>query len=154
MKFPEVEATSLTHKKFHLPAELEGEINLVVVAFKQWQQNLVDTWIPSLQTLAVQHRQLRVYELPAMPRFNPFVRFMIDNGMRGGIPDRRVRASTLCIYTNLDRFTNAIEIPDLETIHLFLLDRSGEVLWRATGGFDQDRLTELTAEIDRVAAKL
>lgn len=154
MKFPEVEATSLAHKKFHLPADLEGEINLVLVAFKQWHQNLVDTWIPSLQTLAVQHRQLRVYELPTMPRFNPFVRFMIDSGMRGGIPDRRVRASTLCIYTNLDRFTNAIAIPDLETIHLFLLDRSGEVLWRATGGFDQDRLNELTTEINRVAAKL
>jgi hypothetical protein len=153
MKFPEVEATSLAHKKFQLPADLEGEINLVVVAFKQWHQNLVDTWIPSLQTLAYQHPQLRVYELPTMPRFNPFVRYMIDSGMRGGIPDRSVRATTLCIYTNLDRFSSAIEIPNLETIYLFLLDRSGEVVWRGQGGFDQDRLNELATEIDRSTSK-
>ena len=152
MNFPEVEATSLAHKKFHLPADLECEFNLVVVAFKQWHQNLVDTWIPSLQTLAYQHPQLRVYELPTMPRFNPFVRYMIDSGMRGGIPDRSVRASTLCIYTNLDRFISAIEIPDLETIRLLLIDRSGEVLRRGQGGFDPDRLNELAAEIDRVTS--
>ncbi len=153
MKFPEVTATNLNKQKFHLPQDLAGELNVVVVAFQRWHQDLVDTWIPSLQTLAYQHPQLRVYELPTMPSFNPFVRFMIDSGMRGGIPDRSVRAATLCIYTDLDRFTRSIEIPNLETIHLFLLDRSGEVLWRTTGGYDQDRLTELAAEIDRVVMK-
>ena len=49
MKFPHVKATSLTSKSYHLPRDLEGELNLVMVAFKQWQQDWVDTWIPSLQ---------------------------------------------------------------------------------------------------------
>ncbi len=152
MKFPEVEAISLARKKFQLPDDLEGEFNLVIVAFKQWHQDLVDTWIPSLQTLAYQHPQLRVYELPTMPRFNPVARYLIDSGMRGGIPDRAVRASTLCIYTDLDRFIRASDIPNLDTIQLFLLDQSGNVMWRGQGGFDQDRLNELAAEIDRVTS--
>ena len=56
MKFPIVKATSLANKPYQLPRDLEGELNLVIVAFKQWQQDWVDTWIPSLQSLAYQHK--------------------------------------------------------------------------------------------------
>jgi hypothetical protein len=78
MKFPNVKATSLANKAYQLPRDLDGELNLVIVAFKQWQQNWVDTWIPALQGLAYQHQNLRVYEMPTMSRFNGIYRFMID----------------------------------------------------------------------------
>ena len=104
MKFPSVKATSLTNKPYQLPRDLEGELNLVIVAFKQWQQDWVDTWIPSLQSLAYQHKNLRVYEMPTMSRFNGIYRFMIDNGMRAGIPDKAVRAATLCAYIDIPPF--------------------------------------------------
>ena len=89
MKFPNVKATSLTNKVYQLPLDLEGELNLVIVAFKRWQQDWVDTWIPSLQRLSFAHKQMRVYEKPTMSRFNGLYRLMIDNGMRAGIPGRR-----------------------------------------------------------------
>ena len=152
MKFPQVKATSLTNKTYLLPGDLEGDYNLVIVAFKQWQQDWVDTWIPSLRNLAYRHDNLRVYEMPTMSRFNGLYRFMIDNGMRAGIPDRSVRASTLCAYIDIPPFAKALDLPTYDTICLFLLDRNGEILWRGQGQFDQQQLTDLTAILDRVAA--
>ncbi len=102
MKFPNVKATSLTNRSYQLPRDLDGELNLVIVAFKQWQQDWVDTWIPSLQRLAYEHKSLRVYEMPTMSRFNALYRFMIDNGMRAGIPDRAVRAGLAIAELRLD----------------------------------------------------
>lgn len=149
MKFPIVEATSLTNKSYQLPHDLNGELNLVIVAFKQWQQDWVDTWIPSLQRLAYEHKQMRVYEMPTMSRFNALYRFMIDNGMRAGIPDKTVRAATLCAYIDISPFAQALQLPSYDTIYLFLLDRSGEILWRGQGAFDQEQLNSLAGVIDR-----
>jgi hypothetical protein len=151
MKFPTVKATSLTNKNYQLPRDLDGELNLVIVAFKQWQQDWVDTWIPSLQGLAYQHPQLRVYEMPTMSRFNRLYRFMIDNGMRAGIPDKAVRAATLCAYIDLPPFAKALQLPGYDSIYLFLLDRTGEILWRGQGPYDQAQLAELSATVERAS---
>jgi hypothetical protein len=150
MKFPSVKATSLANKPYQLPRDLEGELNLVIVAFKQWQQDWVDTWIPALQGLAYQHKNLRVYEMPTMLRFNALYRFMIDNGMRSGIPDKTVRAATLCAYIDIPPFAQALQLPGYDSIHLFLLDRSGEILWRGQGAFYQAQFDELAATVQRL----
>jgi hypothetical protein len=152
MKFPAVKATSLASKSYHLPRDLEGELNLVIVAFKQWQQDWVDTWIPSLQSLAYQHKNLRVYEMPTMSRFNGIYRFMIDNGMRAGIPDKAVRAATLCAYIDVPPFAQALQLPGRDSIYLFLLDRAGEILWRGQGAFDQAQCDELAATVERLTS--
>ena len=150
MKFPNVKATSLTNRVYQLPHDLDGELNLVIVAFQQWQQDWVDTWIPSLQHLAHEHQALRVYEMPTMSRFNALYRFMIDNGMRAGIPDKAVRAATLCAYIDIAPFAQSLQLPGYDSIYLFLLDRSGEILWRGQGPYDQMQLAELTVTVKRV----
>jgi hypothetical protein len=150
MKFPEVKATSLTNRSYQLPGDLDGELNLVIVAFQQWQQDWVDTWLPSLQRLAFGHKALCVYEMPTMSRFNALYRFVIDNGMRAGIPDKAVRAATLCAYIDLPPFARALQLPGYDSICLFLLDRSGEILWRGQGPYDQTQLAELTATVQRL----
>jgi len=154
MKFPIVKATSLANKPYQLPRDLEGELNLVIVAFKQWQQDWVDTWIPSLQSLAYQHKNLRVYEMPTMSRFNGIYRFMIDNGMRAGIPDKAVRAATLCAYIDVPPFAQALQLPGRDSIYLFLLDRAGEILWRGQGAFDQAQCDELAATVKRLTSAM
>ena len=154
MKFPNVKATSLTNRSYQLPHDLDGELNLVIVAFKQWQQDWVDTWIPSLQRLAFEHKALRVYEMPTMSRFNALYRFMIDNGMRAGIPDNAVRAATLCAYIDIPPFAQTLHLPGYDSIYLFLLDRTGDILWRGQGPYDEAQLAELAAVVKRVTSTL
>lgn len=46
MQFPDVSGSNLLRQKLELPAGFEGELNVVLIAFQQWQQRLVDTWLP------------------------------------------------------------------------------------------------------------
>jgi len=46
MQFPSVTGSNLQRRKLDLPEGFEGELNLVLIAFQQWQQSQVDTWIP------------------------------------------------------------------------------------------------------------
>lgn len=96
--FPAVEGRNLEGRAFHLPADFEGDVNVVLVAFKREQQADVDTWTPVLQKLASRHRTMRVYELPTLGRRYRLIRSVIDGGMRGGIPDAAVRAATITLY--------------------------------------------------------
>ncbi len=62
--FPQVNGNSLTKRKFTLPADFEGELNVVLIAFKRKQQEDVDSWTPHLRPLTADHPGLRVYNCP------------------------------------------------------------------------------------------
>ena len=61
-----------------------------------------------------------------------------------------MRAATLCAYIDLPPFARTLQLPSYDSIYLFLLDQSGEILWRGQGPYDQARLAELTATVKRV----
>ncbi|MFW9924894.1 MAG: hypothetical protein ACFFDW_16570, partial [Candidatus Thorarchaeota archaeon] len=49
--FPNVSGMNLEGKKFSLPQELEGEINLLIIPFQRYYQLLVDAWSKYLTSL-------------------------------------------------------------------------------------------------------
>ncbi len=149
LRFPAVTGTSLTGRTFHLPADFEGERNIVLVAFKRHQQADVDTWTPHLRPLAAAHPGLRVYELPTLGRRYLLMRPIIDGGMRGGIPDSAVRAATITLYINKKPFRTALGISDEDHIEVLLVDRRGRILWRRAGRYDAGAEAELEARLQR-----
>jgi hypothetical protein len=141
--FPAVTAQDLNKREVHLPSGLGGRLNLVLIAFLQKQQKDVDTWLPSLPALTERHPSFAYYELPVISRMNPFVRWFINNGMRGGIPDRNQRGRTITLYLDKKPFREALGIPSEDTIYAFLLNQSGEVVWRAERTADEKKLRSL-----------
>jgi len=133
--FPAVTGRSLTGRTYHLPADFEGERNLVLVAFKRHQQEDVDTWTPHLRPLAARDSTLRAYELPTLGHGYTWMRGFIDGGMRRGIPDSAVRAATITLYINKRSFRDTLAIADENRIHVLLVDRAGRILWRAEGPY-------------------
>ena len=134
--FPPLEARSLNGRAYRLPGELEGENNVVIVGFEWWQQELIDSWVPSLAALAASRPGLRFYELVAVPRSRLPVRRVIDGGMVAGIRDREVRARTLTTYTDLGELLVALDLGSTQDIAIFLTDRAGRIRWRASGAHD------------------
>ena len=119
-----------------LPAGLPGERNVVLIAFRRDQQQLVDSWVPRLEQRAAADPGLRFVELPALGlRWQP-ARSAIDGGMAAAIRDQAVRRRTLTVYTDLRRVTVPLGIDDRSTIWLCLVDRAGQVAWRGSGGPD------------------
>jgi hypothetical protein len=149
MKFPTVKGDNLARQTYQLPQDFEGDLNLVFVAFQQVHQLDVNTWLPLAKALAHLYPGLRYYELPTIRAMNFLARAMIDGGMRAGIPDRAARAATITLYIDKAQFRRALAIPDENSIHVFLVDGAGEVVWRAVG-----RCTEANEQAlrDAVAA--
>jgi hypothetical protein len=131
--FPSVEGRSLTGQTVHLPGDLEGELNLLAVAFHRWHQKDVDSWSGEFEDLESAHHSLAAYEVPTISgRWKPARRF-IDGGMSAAIPDPRTRARTVTVYGDTSRITGALELPDREQIAVVLCDRRGEIGWLGLG---------------------
>lgn len=149
MQFPTVQGSNLERRRFILPADLEGDLNLLLLAFWRHHQALVDTWMPAARDLENQYPGLMVYEVPVLQRRGPLSRWFIDSGMRAGIPDRGTRERTITVYLDKPGFLAALDIRDDHTIRQLLIDRSGEVLWRSAGPHDPATQVELVGFLDQ-----
>lgn len=139
MKLPTVRGANLLRQTLEFPASFTGELNLVFVAFQQWQQREVDSWVPLAEKLHQSLPRLQYYEFPTIQSMNFLARTFINEGMRAGIPNRETRARTITLYLDKKAFRSALDIPDEAHIHVFLFDADGNVLWRTTGAFTEEK---------------
>lgn len=150
MNFPPITATNLHRQKLNLPQDFQGDFNILVIAFQQWHQARVDTWIPFLRELEAIHPGVRYYELPTIYRMNTFAQWFINEGMRAGIPDSLARERTITLYIDKATFRKQLEIHDEEDIQLRLIDRSGVVYWNNSGVFSPEKAQELIAYLKKL----
>ena len=145
--FPNLTSKNLSGNELKLPAGFSGEKNLVLIAFERDQQKDVDTWLKVLPQYQQAHPTMAYYELPTIKRMNGMVRFFIDNGMRGGIKDQQQRARTITLYIDKEPFKKALNIPSEDRIYALLLNKSGTVIWRAEGLYDEAKGKALAAAL-------
>lgn len=148
--FPKMTARNLDGRAYEIPRELDGNLNLVVLAFLREHQEPVETWLPHLGELRRRHPGLEVWEVPALSRRYRIWRSAIDSGMRAGIADPAVRSHTLTSYIDLHALQRALGLADLEEIRLYLLDRRGMVLWEAAGGYDATVSASLDSRLSAI----
>ncbi len=143
MKFPEISGKNLEKKQYNIPYDLEGELNMLIVPFQRWHQTLVDQWSLFLNNIENLNHNFRYYEMPTLNLAYKVMRFMIDGGMRAGIPDKDVRERTITVYINKRLFKKHLNIQSEDTIYLFLIRKNGEILWRTEGQFESYKGDEL-----------
>jgi hypothetical protein len=145
--FPSVKASNLEKRDFNLPADFEGDRNLLLVAFEREQQKDVDTWLREMKRFEELDPGFHYYELPTIQRPNAFMRWFIGTGMRHGIPDRKARERTITLYIDKTPFCDALLITDQTKIYALLVDREGRVLWRSEGVFDETKGSSLRSAL-------
>ena len=143
MYFPVVKGENLLRHKVTLPADFEGERNVVLIAFQRWQQQLVDTWLPLLEQLEREDDRFCYYELPTIQRLNFVARTFINEGMRAGIPDPATRARTITLYLDKTALRRALDLAHEDDIYVLLVDDQGQVLWRTEGAFAPEKAESL-----------
>ncbi|MFM8319800.1 MAG: hypothetical protein ACKOC5_02710 [Chloroflexota bacterium] len=143
VRFPSVSGYNLQRRRIDLPGGLQGQVNLLIVPFQRWQQDLVDTWIPLLTELEQLFPGLAYYELPTIYRMNLLSRTLLNEGMRAGIPNQKARDRTITLYLDTAEFRRSLVIESEATITLLLIDRAGQVLWRTTGAYDEGEARRL-----------
>jgi len=143
-QFPKVSGFNLDRQEYFFPQDFEGDLNLVVVAFQQEHQALVNTWIPFMQKLEEEYPGLIYYELPTIQEMPAISRTFINEGMRAGIPDQTARERTITLYIDKEIFKSALSIPNEQTIHLLLVEHDGGgIIWRAAGAYDDTTASDL-----------
>ena len=151
-RLPPLSGRRLDGRHHNLPGDLREQHTLIVAAFRREQQALVDEWLPWLVDLEERRPDVAVYELPVLSSAYSPARWFIDGGMARGVGTDAARARTITVYTDVGKAVRELGLPGTDTIGVLLVDRSGRILAREHGGFDDEKTMRLTAALERSSA--
>ncbi len=140
-KFPEVTAKSLAKTPVSLPGSAQGKVTLIVVAFLQQSQPQLDSWLGPFTERFGSKEGFTFYEVPMISSGYKFMSFIIDSGMRGGIPKEKHK-NVVTMYGDVEKYMKALDL-DARYGYAFLLDREGIIRWQDKGFSTPEALKEL-----------
>lgn len=140
-KFPEVKADSLAKTPVSIPGSAQGKVTLIVVAFLQQSQPQLDSWLGPFTERFGGKEGFTFYEVPMISSGYKFMRFIIDSGMRGGIPKEKHK-NVVTMYGNVEKYMKELDL-DARYGYAFLLDREGIIRWQGKGFSTPEVLKEL-----------
>jgi hypothetical protein len=140
-KFPEVKADSLAKTPVSLPGSAHGKVTLIVVAFLQQSQPQLDSWLGPFAERFGGKEGFTFYEVPMISSGYKFMRFIIDSGMRGGIPKEKHK-NVVTMYGDVEKYMKELDL-DARYGYAFLLDREGIIRWQGKGFSTPEVLKEL-----------
>ena len=79
------------------------------------------------------------------------MRFIIDGGMRGGIPEKKHK-NVVTFYGNVQIYIDALSL-DREFGYAFLLGREGIIRWQGKGFSTEETLDEMFEIAEELALK-
>ena len=145
--FPATSSYALDKNKITLPADLAGQLNLLLISFQPEQQKQVDTWMPVAQALQHTNFNFRWYRLPVSEHENAIFRWWENSSMRSEETDPETWPWIVPLYVDKPQFRSALQIPNERNIVALLVDKQGHVLWRAAGALTPDERTSLAAAV-------
>jgi hypothetical protein len=130
-RFPEVKDDSLANTPVTLPDSARGKVTLITVAFLRESQSQLDSWLNPFFEKYGSNPKYTFYEVPMLSRGYKFMRFMIDGGMRAGIPQAKHK-NVVTMYGDIEKYMKELRL-DLRYGYAFLLDREGIIRWQGQG---------------------
>ncbi|MFY1112698.1 MAG: hypothetical protein AB3K77_13610 [Methanosarcinaceae archaeon] len=131
-RFPKVTSKSLANNLLTLPDCAEGKITLVSIAFVRNAQEQIDSWVRPFEREFGGDKHFAIYELPMISQGWKVLSWMIDSGMRGGIPTEK-HDNVITFYGDYSDYQEALEMEDTQSAYVFLLDRKGIIRWKGQG---------------------
>ena len=132
-QFPSIQGSNLNKEKKVVPDDFVNKNLIVIVAFQQWHQPLVDESISLLENNGLGETH-NIIEVPTVQKTTKLAEIYLDGIMRAGIRDDRIRNRTITAYLDKNQFLEILDIPSDETIHWFLIEKnSKDILARGYG---------------------
>jgi hypothetical protein len=132
----------LTSKQFSQPYFFmsnifsEGPKHFPVVSGNDQQAN-VDAWFEGLGAKDAASL-IPWIEMPVIENPGIFVRWFINSGMRGGIPDIHVRSHVWTAYTDKKKFMTACGMASSEHVYAMVVDREGRIPAMESGDYSKE----------------
>ncbi len=132
--FPVLTAEALDRTPITLPAQFEGQLNLLLISWAPDQAGQVDSWTSVAQALQHASFGFRVYRMPVSGRENALYRWWDNSSLRSAELDPEMLHWTVPLYTDKPSLRRALGFPENEhSIAAALVDHAGHVLWRDQG---------------------
>ena len=145
--FPHLISYSLNKAKLDLPQDFAGRLDLLLISFRPEQQRQIDTWMPVAQGLQHTNFDFRWYQLPVSDRENFVFRWWDNSSMRSDETDPESWPWIVPLYVDAHSFRRSLRIPTDRQISVLLVNKQGNVLWRAEGPLTPDKRDSLKAAV-------
>jgi hypothetical protein len=149
-RFPQFATRDLEGKDVQVPGELTGDPNLVIVAFQPEHQQVIESWMPSIQKLEADNPTMESWVVTLVPRKYKWVYGTIVSRIKGGITDPKLRRHTLTACLELKPPQSKSGLPSAEQIGPYVLDRSGSIQAYEAGSFTEEKLGRIAAAVQAI----
>ena len=129
--FPEVTSKSLAGRVVSLPGTAGGKVTLICIAFVRSSQSMIDSWVQPFERKFGKDSRFAVYEIPMINAAWKVLSWMIDSGMKRGIPIEK-HDNVVTFYGDYSSYQEAFDGGHKFSL-CFLLDKKGIVRWRGHG---------------------
>ena len=146
--FPVLSAYNLAKAKLNLPSDFAGSLDLLLISFEPEQQSQIDSWMPVAQALQHTNFDFRWYRMPVSASENIVFRWWDNASMRSDETDPETYPWIVPLYVDVKSFRRSLRIPTTHTIAVLLVNKQGNVLWRAEGGMTPAARASLIAAVN------
>jgi hypothetical protein len=144
--FPSVTGRDLHKETKTVPDDFTGKNLVVITAFQQWHQPLVNQSMAALQAACVDQSH-HVLEMPVIRTSSKFRQMRLDSIMRAAFKDPIIRSRTITVYLDKEMFRRSLEIPNEDTVHWFVVDHETKaILERGEGPITADDVSRCFAD--------
>lgn len=147
VRFPIVTGDTLNGDTVTLPEFFAGEYNLVIVPFDREQQESVIDWLPLAEDLQAEFDGLAFYSVGALPDLPAGVRLLISGGMTLVLESDVRDVSILLYLEDQQLFADSLSASSLDETQLYILNQDGDVIWQASGSYNDDLADELRQQV-------
>ena len=147
LSFPVIASYNLEKTKVTLPADFQGQVNLVFLTFESEQQKDADSWAPVVKNVEASRPGIHHYLLPVYGKENFLYRWWINSSLRSSLPENEQRQTTIPLYLNRLNFMKSLKIDSDKEITVLLIDKQGRVLWREMGELNDAKRSSLEAAL-------
>jgi hypothetical protein len=111
---------------------MRGKVALICIAFVRSAQNMIDSWVQPFERKFGKDSRFAVYEIPMINKAWKVLSWMIDSGMRGGIPAEK-HDNVVTFYGDYSGYQKILGMEDTNLAYVFLLDPKGIIRWKGQG---------------------
>ncbi len=103
---------------------------------------MIDSWAQPFELEFGKDSRFTVYEVPMISEAWIIVSWLIDSGMRGGIPVEK-HDNVITFYGDYSSYQEALGMEDTNLAYVFLLDPKGIIRWTWRGYASPEHVIEL-----------
>ena len=151
-RLPPLQGEYLTGRKATLPDASSGKIAFLATGFTYDSRWAVESWTNRFRKDFGDNPRVTFYEVPIIGGMAKMGKWFIDSGMRKGTP-KSDHEHVITVYNGSSEWKERLGYQAPDAAYLILLDPAGNVLWRYTGGFDEEAYRNLASVVNKQLGK-